>query len=96
MINKIINYFKDNWSNSKYLFIMDNVSMVFGVMAATTLTIMSGKDNINWKFIYETYTISSIAGILYSLERKTIPLFILNFCYLIVNFIGLLKAFQFI
>ena len=88
----MLEYIKDNWKNNRYLFILDNINMIFGVFAATTLSLSYGKSNTNWFLIYTTYNISSIAGVCYSIKRKTIPLLILNTCYLIANCIGFYRA----
>ena len=84
-----LNWLVNDWKNKRFLFITENINMIANVFCGIYLAFWS--PNINWILLYVSYTIGSIAGILFSVRRKTVPLLIVNTVFTITNIFALSK-----
>ena len=82
-------WIKNDWKNNRFVFIMENINMLANIGQSLYTSLFL--PNVNWWIIYGLYTTGSIAGILFSIKRKTMPLLVLNITFTIFNTIGIIK-----
>lgn len=89
VMKNFLNWLINDWKNNRFLFITENINMVANVFCGIYLAFWS--PNINWVLLYVSYIIGSIAGTLFSIKRKTLPLLMVNSVFIITNTYALIK-----
>ena len=78
-----------DWKNNRFLFLTESINMITNVFCGFYLAFWS--PNINWILLYTSYTIGSIACIMFSIRRKTLQLLIVNSVFVVTNLYALIK-----
>lgn len=86
---KILDWIRNDWKNNRTVFILESINLFANATQSLYVTIFV--PSVNWWIVYTLYMTGSVAGILFSIKRKTMPLLILNVFFTISNVIGLAK-----
>ena len=71
-MKKILEWVKNDWANNRFVFIMETINFLAGVLACGYIAISA--PNTNWIMAYIFYCINSFSGILFSIKRKSLSL----------------------